>query len=103
MILERHVQIIKPEMARSYKEWEKRWVAFEARLGNFPPKQYYSVLSGSNANGTMIWEREWESFTAMEREYMRMFADSEGEEINKLPVPVASETTEFYFKESLGQ
>lgn len=100
MILERHVQIINSSMAGSYKDWEKNWTALEARLGNFPLKRYYSVNSGPEAMGTMVWEREWESFAVAEREYTRMFNDPEMQKIQSLPTPVVSERTEYYFVET---
>jgi len=99
MIMERHVQQLVASMPGAYKDWEKNWTAFEARLGNFPPKRYYSVMSGPEVNGTMVWEREWESFAAAEREYNRMFSDPELQRIQSLTSPIASERTEFYFVE----
>ena len=55
-ILERHVQF-KIKNESTYREWEKAWEDLEARLGGFPTKRHYSLISGAEAQGTMVWER----------------------------------------------
>jgi hypothetical protein len=75
-ILERHIQL-KVKSEQRYREWEKTWEDIETRLGGFPPKRHYFLISGSDPMGTMVWEREWTSFAAMEAAYDTMFADEE--------------------------
>jgi hypothetical protein len=96
-MLERRVQQLNPALAESYKAWEQKWAELEARLGGFPPKRHYSLWSGADLSGTMVWEREWESFAVMEREYTRMFGDPESQKLTGQPGPVASERIEYYF------
>ncbi len=73
---ERHIQKgIKEEHA--YREWEQKWEAVEKRLGGFPTKRHYVLISGREDSGTMVWEREWASLAAMEAAYDRLFADPE--------------------------
>ena len=81
-ILERRVQLrIKSE--NTYRDWEKTWEGVEGRLGGFPPKRHYFLIAGSDDSGTMVWEREWESFAVMEAAYDRLFADSEAEHLGQ--------------------
>jgi len=75
-VQERHIQKgIKAENA--YREWEQKWETLEKRIGGFPTKRHYSLISGSDDNGTIVWEREWASLAAMEAAYDKMFADPE--------------------------
>ena len=49
-IQERHVQKgVKEENA--YREWEQKWEALEKRIGGFPAKRHYSLMSGSEDIG----------------------------------------------------
>ena len=56
----------------AFQEQEKRFEALEKRLGGLLPKKHYRLFSGSEDSGTIVWEREWESFAAMETAYERM-------------------------------
>src|SRR6185436_12113376 len=95
-IQERRVQKgIKDEKA--YQEWEQKWEAIEGRLGGFPTKKHYYLLSGSDDSGTMVWEREWESFAAMEAAYDRLFAAIENQNLGASASSIyAGERTEYY-------
>jgi hypothetical protein len=96
-ILERRVQL-KVRNEQQYNEWEAKWAALEARLGGFPPKRHYYLISGSEAVGTMVWERDWASFAAMEAAYDRMFQDGEAESLgSSAPALIESERIEYYF------
>jgi hypothetical protein len=70
-IMERHVQF-KIKSEKTYWEWEKSWEGVESRLGGFPPKRHYSLIAGSENQGTMVWEREWESMAVMDAAYTKM-------------------------------
>src|SRR5689334_5674559 len=79
-ILERHVQFkIKNEQA--YRDWERTWEELEARIGGFPTKRHYWLMSGAEAQGTMVWEREWESLAAMEAAYTKTMGNDEVERL----------------------
>jgi hypothetical protein len=94
-ILERHVQNVTDEKA--YDEWELKWEELEKRLGGFPAKRHYSMLAGAESVSTIVWEREWESFTAMEATYTKMMG-SEFETLSEQGQAfVTSERMEFYF------
>ncbi len=79
-ILERHVQL-KVKNDQRYHEWEQTWEAVETRLGGFPSKRHYYLISGSDVMGTMVWEREWESFAVMEAAYEKMLTDEEAQRL----------------------
>lgn len=81
-ILERRVQH-KIKNQNAYREWEKTWEGIESRLGGFPPKRHYFLIAGPEDVGTMVWEREWESFAVMDAAYERLFADSEGQSLGE--------------------
>jgi len=95
-ILERHVQ--KVPHAAAYWAQEEKWAAVEQRLGGFVPKRYYTLISGSEDIGTVVWEREWESFTALEAAYDKLFSDSEGQLLGESSAEfTGGERVEFYF------
>ena len=80
-ILERHVQF-KVKNEQTYREWEKSWEDLEARIGGFPAKRHYWLMSGAESQGTMVWEREWASLAAMEAAYDKMFNDAEAQRLS---------------------
>jgi hypothetical protein len=94
---ERRVQKgVKEENA--YREWEQKWEAVEKRLGGFPTKKHYSLISGSDDFGTMVWEREWDSLAAMEAAYDRLFADPEAKSLgSNAPSIYSGERIEYYW------
>jgi hypothetical protein len=98
-ILERHVHDVRDVAA--YWERERRFQEVEDRLGGFPAKRYYYLISGRDNTGTMAQEREWESFSAMETAYERLFNEPG---INNLaesgPAIGNTERTEFYSVET---
>jgi hypothetical protein len=71
-ILERRIQELGGD-AHTYAEYEKAWAKIEEAVGGFPAKRHYRVISGPSPQGTIVWEREWESFTAMEVTYSAMW------------------------------
>jgi hypothetical protein len=80
-ILERHVQF-KIKNEQTYREWEKSWEDLEARIGGFPAKRHYWLLSGGELQGTMVWEREWESLAVMEAAYTKTMGNEEAERLS---------------------
>ncbi|MSQ43722.1 MAG: hypothetical protein EXR45_05880 [Chloroflexi bacterium] len=50
----------------TFEAWEQKWIAIEAKSGGFPPKRYSSVMSGRDPQGSVVWERDWESLAAIE-------------------------------------
>ena len=81
MILERMVQKINPLKWGELEELDKQYNALEARFG-FPPKRRYRVLFGNEDTSTLVIEREWESFAAMEAAHMQSMTDPEFERLN---------------------
>lgn len=96
-ILERHVQF-KVKNEGTYREWEKSWEELEGRLGGFPAKRHYWLMSGAEAQGTLVWEREWENLATMEAAYDNMFHDAEAERLASTgPEILENERVEVYF------
>jgi hypothetical protein len=95
-ILERYVQKLKEGEQDAYIEWEKEWEAIEQRLGGFPTKKHYWAWSGALDFGTVVWEREWESFSVMETTYAKGNEDPEARALLATPWPVASQRIEYY-------
>lgn len=98
MILERSVQKIAAGKFEAYKAGEQKWSDLEKRLGGFPPKNHYSMISGPMSMGTIIWQREWPDFASMEVAYMRMFAEAETQALAESGV-IVEEMREYYFVE----
>jgi hypothetical protein len=96
-LLERYVQQLKEGEWDAYMEWEKKWEAIEQRLGGFPTKKHYWAWSGPHNMGTVVWEREWESLSAMEAAYGKEDGDPDFEAMSDIPSPVASQRIELYY------
>jgi hypothetical protein len=96
-ILERRIQKVVVKEAE-YRAWEQEWEVIEKRLGGFPPKRHYGLISGSDDFGTMVWERDWESFAAMDAAYTKLFDDSEGASLaDSASATVSGERIEYYW------
>ena len=94
-LLERHIQKIRA--SNLIKEWEQSWIALEKRLGGFPDKRYYELVSGTDPMGTMVWEREWETFATMDAAYQRMFQDPEASRLGaRAHEVITEERLEYY-------
>ena len=74
--IERQIQKVRPGKWAALEEIEKRFAAVEGRYG-FPPKERYQCVFGGNDTNTVIIERQWDSFAAMEAAYEKILADSE--------------------------
>jgi hypothetical protein len=98
MILERMIQKIYPDKWEELEEIDKRYNAVEKRLGFPPTKKRYRSISGSYDTNTLIVEREWESFTAMDAAYIERNADPEAQELFiEIDSIIKSMRCEFYF------
>jgi len=73
-ITERHIKKVRPGKWSEIPQREEEFDAIERKLG-FPPKRHYRYLSGTQDYGTLVMERDWESFAAMESAYDRAMAD----------------------------
>ena len=91
-IIERRTQKVEKGGWAAYWEMEKQFDALEDRLGGFPAKRYYRP--GKMYTNTIVWEREWESFTTMEATYEKEWADPE---IKKIVTVHLGESVEFCF------
>ena len=95
-ILERRVQQVKEGEWDAYMEREKKFEAMEQKLGGFPTKKHYRAISGPYAINTVVWEREWESFAAMEAANEKLQAHPDRAALRASPSPIAPERVEFY-------
>ncbi len=86
-------------------ELEAAWKALEDKLGGFPPKRHYEPISGSLCNNTLVWEREWESFYAMEAAYIRLFRAEGLPELRarRIELFTEGEGIEYYFVKKLPE
>ena len=80
-IIERHIQTLHTSDIDVYKTWEKGFEAADIKAGGFPRKRHFQVVSGRDAQGTVIWEREWESVSAMDAAYAK---DADMPEVQEL-------------------
>jgi len=92
--MERRIQTLERDKWDVYWSREKRWMALEQRLGGFPPKRHYRPLS--DLGKTVVWERDWESYAAMEAAYEKLFADPEAQELFEIPSAIVDECIELY-------
>lgn len=74
--VERQIQKIRAGKWAALDEIEKRFAAVESRYG-FPPKKRYQCVFGGCDTNTLIIERQWDSFAAMEAAYENVFQDAE--------------------------
>ena len=95
--LERRVQKgIKDHKA--YEEWEQKWETIEQRLGGFPAKRHYGLISGREDFGTVVWERDWPTMAAMEAAYDKSNVDSEANSLGSTASSLYnSERIEYYW------
>jgi hypothetical protein len=76
MVLMVGYQKVKPGKRAELDELNKRWRAFDERLGMAPEKQY-ACMFGAREGGTLLLMQEWESMAAIEEAYEKAFADPE--------------------------
>jgi hypothetical protein len=73
--VERQIQKVRPGKWAALEEIEEKFAAVESRYG-FPPKKRYQCVFGGHDTNTLIIERQWDSFAAMEAAYEKMFQDA---------------------------
>jgi hypothetical protein len=79
----------------TYVAKEKMHEAVEMRLGGFPTKRHlHPIADGSNT--LIVWEREWDSFAAMEAAYEKSGGDPETQALGDVPSAVVDERIELY-------
>ncbi len=87
VIIERMIQKIRPGKWAELEAIDKKFDVVESRLG-YPAKKRYQCIIGGHDTNTLIVERQWESFAAMEATYEKAFADPEhqalGEEMTSI-------------------
>ncbi|MGC9396080.1 MAG: NIPSNAP family protein [Anaerolineae bacterium] len=76
ILVERHVQQLRPDKWEELEALEKKFDAVESALG-FPAKRRYRCYFGGHNINTHIIERQWESMAAMEAAYEKAHADPE--------------------------
>ena len=81
IIIEREIQIVRPDKWTELEEIDKKFNVVESRLG-FPIKKRYRSLVGGHTTATLIIERQWESLAAAETAYERAIADPEHRELS---------------------
>jgi len=94
-VLERHTQTLEKGGWEIYVAKEKRWEEVEARLGGFPTKRHYWPFSKWNST-VAVWEREWESFAAMEAAYEKFGGDPESEALGDVPSATIDGSVELF-------
>ena len=78
------------------EEIEKKFNELEDKLG-YPPKKRYRILSGAYDNNVIIIEREWQSFSKMEKILTKGFLDPELVKLSKkLDSIIEWQKMEFY-------
>jgi hypothetical protein len=75
-IKERLTQKIYPDKWGALDELDKKYNEFEKPAG-FPPKTRYQLIISNKGSNTLVVEREWESFAAMEAAYEKLMANPE--------------------------
>jgi hypothetical protein len=70
------IQEIYPGQNAALEDLDKRYNAIESTLG-FPSKKRLWCISGLQHTGTLVIEREWESFAAFEAAYEKAFANAD--------------------------
>ena len=73
-VLERQVKQVRRGKWQQIDEMYAKWQEAESRYG-YPPQKRYRALSGSDDRSTLIIEREWESFAAMEAAFAKAGED----------------------------
>ncbi len=76
VVVERQIQQVRPDKWAELEALDKKYNLIESRCG-FPAKRRYRCFMGSDNTNTLIIERQWESFAAMEAAYEKALADPE--------------------------
>ncbi len=82
VIVERLIQKIRPGKWEELEELDKENTIIESRHG-YPPKRRYTYISGGQDLGTLVIERQWDSFAAVEAAVEKMMADPEAQALGE--------------------
>ena len=94
-VLERHTQKLEKDGWETYVAKEKMHEAQEKRQGGFPTKRHFRPVS--NWTGTVVvWEREWDSFAAMEDAYEKSGGDAETKALQDVPSAIIDDSVELF-------
>ena len=80
-VLERMTQKITATKWSELEALDEKFETIESKHG-YPPKRRYRLFIGGGSTNTLVIEREWESFAAMEVAYEKAFADPEWHAVN---------------------
>ena len=96
VIIERQIQQVRSGKWTELEDLDKQFTAVESRLG-FPPKRRCRSLVGGHTTDTLIIERQWESFAAVEAAYETAIANTEHQALSQSLEPIIeSKQIEFY-------
>ena len=94
-VLERHTQTFEKGGWATYVAKEKMHEAVEKRLGGFSTKRHFRPISNWN-NTVVVWEREWDSFAAMEAAYEKSGGDPETMALQDVPSAIVDDSVELF-------
>ncbi len=96
VIIERQIQKVRAGKWTELEDLDKQFTAVESGLG-FPPKRRYRSLVGGHTTDTLIIERQWGSFAAVEAAYEKAIANTEHQALGQALEPIIeSQQIEFY-------
>jgi hypothetical protein len=79
-------------------EIDKEWTTIESRHG-YPSKRRYVYISGGHDTNTLVVERLWDSFAALEEAFKKVRSDPEAKALQKKGAEIVeSEQMEFLWK-----
>jgi hypothetical protein len=70
-VIERMTQKIRPGKWEEAAALERAWDAVEVKQGNVPKKRRYLSAYSGQPMGMFVWEREWDSMSALEQHWQR--------------------------------
>ena len=96
VIIERQIQKVRSGKWAELEELDKKFTVVESQLG-FPAKRRCRSLIGGLTTDTLIIERQWESFAAVESVYEKALANPEHQGLSeKVELILVSQQIEFY-------
>ncbi len=97
-ILERQIQKVRPGKWEELEEIDKEWTTIESRYG-YPPKTRYVYISGAYDANTLVVERLWDSFAALEEASQELNGDPEAKPLGEKTSEIVKSTKmEFLWK-----
>ena len=90
-IVERQIQKVRPGKWEELEELDKENTVIESRYG-YPPKTRYTYISGGHDWNTLVVERQWESFAAIEAAFQKLSADPEAKTLGDKSLEIIEST-----------